>query len=388
MVIIVFGLVAAVVVLIVGLPDDVTIGSALRLAGSTGRLQTFDFTFDLTNQYTFWSGTIAALFLFCSYFGTDQSQVQRYLTTPSVDEARESLLMSAYWKIPLQALVLLVGVLMFVFYVFAQSPMLFDARHDRELREGPRAAEYQALEGRFTAAAAARRAAAASFAEAQAGGDQARAAEASNEFKLREGDMRTVRTDALAFVRDATGDTTYNDVNYVFPTFITTRMPIGLVGLLFAAIFAAAMSTIAGELSALSTASVIDFYRRFIRAEADDRHFLRVSRIATGFWGLFASAVAVWAAELGSLIEVVNRFGSFFYGSILGVFMLAVGFPRATANGAFVGLLAGMGSVAWTATFTKVAFLWHNVIGAVVVVIVGMAVSFVDPARARRAGLP
>ena len=169
-------------------------------------------------------------------------------------------------------------------------------------------------------------------------------------------------------------------MNYVFPTFITTHMPIGLVGLLIAAIFAAAMSTISAELASLSTATVIDFYRRFARPDADDRHYLRVSRLATGFWGLFASAVAVWAAELGSLIEVVNRFGSFFYGSILGVFILAVGFRRATANGAFIGLIAGMGSVAWAANYTSVAFLWHNVIGAVAVVVVGLLVSAVRPA--------
>jgi Na+/proline symporter len=123
---------------------------------------------------------------------------------------------------------------------------------------------------------------------------------------------------------------------------------------------------------------VIDFYRRFARPEASDRHYLRVSRLATGFWGIFASAVAVWAAELGSLIEVVNRFGSFFYGSILGVFILAVGFPRATSNGAFIGLIAGMASVAWAASFTSVAFLWHNVIGALVVVIVGLGISTVS----------
>jgi Na+/proline symporter len=138
------------------------------------------------------------------------------------------------------------------------------------------------------------------------------------------------------------------------------------------------MSTISAEMASLSTATVIDFYRRFARPQADDRHYLRVSRVATGFWGLFASAVAVWAAELGSLIEVVNRFGSFFYGSILGVFILAVGFRTATANGAFVGLIAGMASVAWAATFTNVAFLWHNVIGAVVVVVVGLMVSAVS----------
>jgi len=143
----------------------------------------------------------------------------------------------------------------------------------------------------------------------------------------------------------------------------------------------AATDTIAGELNSLSTATVIDFYRRFWGKTADDTHLLRVSKAATGAWGIFAAAVAVWAAELGSLIEVVNRFGSFFYGSILGVFILAIGFKRATGNGAFIGLCAGMGAVAWVATFTKVAFLWHNVVGAVVVVIVGLLVSAIDPKR-------
>ena len=377
MVLIVFGLVAAVVVLIAGLPDEVGLLPALRIAGAAGRLQTFDFSFDLTNQYTFWSGTIAALFLFCSYFGTDQSQVQRYLTTPSVDAARESLLMSAYWKIPLQALVLLVGVLMFLFFLYTPSPMLFNRVHEREMRDGPQATEYRALESRFDGATASRSAAARVMTRAEAAGDTRSVEAAKAEFRRQDAETRAVRSEAIALVRKSTGDAAYSDVNYVFPTFITEHMPIGLPGLLVAAILAAAMSTIAGELSALSTATVIDFYRRFVRAEASDAHFLRVSRVATGFWGLFACVVAVWAAELGSLIEVVNRFGSFFYGSILGVFILAVGFPRATANGAFVGLLAGMAAVGWAASATSVAFLWHNVIGAVAVVIVGMAVSLV-----------
>jgi SSS family solute:Na+ symporter len=384
MVLIVAGLVAAVVALIAGLPDEVGVGSALHIAGTTGRLQTFDFTFDLTNQYTFWSGTIAALFLFCSYFGTDQSQVQRYLTTSSIDAARESLLMSAYWKIPLQALVLLVGVFMFVFYVFTRPPMLFDPVHDDTLREGPRAGDYHALDRRFDTAALARREAALELARAQAGRDSAAIATAAERFKAGEAAVRDVRTAALTLVRDATGDRTYNDVNYVFPTFVMTHLPVGLVGLLIAAIFAAAMSTISAEMAALSTATVIDFYRRFVRREATDRHYLIVSRLATGFWGLFASAIAIWAAELGSLIEVVNRFGSFFYGSILGVFILAVAAPRATANGAFVGLIAGMASVAAVTAFTRLAFLWHNVVGAVAVVVVGILVSAVDPARKSR----
>ena len=148
-----------------------------------------------------------------------------------------------------------------------------------------------------------------------------------------------------------------------------------------AAIFAAAMSTISAELAALSTATVIDFYRRWVRADGDDAHLLRVSRLATRFWGLFASVVAIWAAELGSLIEVVNRFGSFFYGSILGVFLLAIGWKRANGTGAFVGLIAGMSVVAYVAVNTSIAFLWHNLIGAVVVFVVGMIVSEFTGAR-------
>jgi len=374
MVLVVGGLLALIVAAVLGLPDGVGVGDSLRIAAAAGRLRSFDFSFDLTNQYTVWSGTIAALFLFCSYFGTDQSQVQRYLTARSVDEARRSLLVSAYWKIPLQAIVLLVGVFVFLFYLFTPPPLVFNRVHEQSLREGPRAAEFQQLETRFAAAIEARRSA--GMAMADATDNSAAAVEA---FRERESDVRQVHDDAMTFVRMTTGDRAYNDVNYIIPTFILTQLPVGLIGLLIVAIIMAATDTIAGELNSLSTATVIDFYRRFARRQADDRHYLQVSRLATAFWGLFASAVAVWAADLGSLIEVVNRFGSFFYGSILGVFILAVAFPRATGNGAFIGLIAGMLSVAWAASYTSVAFLWHNVIGAVVVVAVGMAVSLALP---------
>ena len=374
MVLVVGGLLALIVAAVLGLPDGVGVGDSLRIAAAAGRLRSFDFSFDLTNQYTVWSGTIAALFLFCSYFGTDQSQVQRYLTARSVDEARRSLLVSAYWKIPLQAIVLLVGVFVFLFYLFTPPPLVFNRVHEQSLREGPRGAEFQQLETRFAAAIEARRSA--GMAMADATDNSAAAVEA---FRERESDVRQVHDDAMTFVRMTTGDRAYNDVNYIIPTFILTQLPVGLIGLLIVAIIMAATDTIAGELNSLSTATVIDFYRRFARRQADDRHYLQVSRLATAFWGLFASAVAVWAADLGSLIEVVNRFGSFFYGSILGVFILAVAFPRATGNGAFIGLIAGMLSVAWAASYTSVAFLWHNVIGAVVVVAVGMAVSLALP---------
>ena len=382
MVIVMLSLVTAVVVLLMGLPSSVSVGDALRVAGTAGRLQIFDFRFDITEQYTFWSGTIAALFLFLSYFGTDQSQVQRYLSAKSVDEARSSLLMSAYWKIPLQALVLLVGVLTFVFYLFAPPPMLFNPVHDRQVRASSKAGDYAAIERRFGAAIGQRSQAASAFAAAGRSEDTAARAAAAARFNGAEDAVKQIRAEAVGLVREVSGDKGYNDVNYVIPTFVTTHLPIGLVGMFVAAILVAAMSASSAELSALSTSSVIDFYRRFGPAKADDAHLLMASRIATGFWGLFASIVAVWAVELGSLIEVVNRFGSLFYGSILGVFILAIGFKRATANGAFAGLIAGMTTILLVATYTKVAFLWHNVIAAVVVVTVGLVVSVVAPGRA------
>jgi Na+/proline symporter len=386
MTLIVGGLFAVIAAALVGLPEGVGIGDAFAVAATTGRLRSFDFSFDITNQYTFWSGTIAALFLFCSYFGADQSQVQRYLTARSVDEARQSLLMSAYWKIPLQVVVLLLGVLVFVFYTFNPAPMLFSAVADERVREGPEAAQYRGLETEYDAAFMARRAAAIGLAEARRSGDPQRLSEAQGRLRQEDEALRTVRERATDLVRQTDRDRSFTDVNYIIPTFILTQLPIGLIGVLIVAILMAATDTIAGELNSLATATVIDFYKRWVRPTASDAHYLATSKLATGLWGLFACAVAVWAAELGSLIEVVNRFGSFFYGSILGVFVLAIAFPRATATGAFVGLVAGMSAVAWAATFTNVAFLWHNVIGVVAVVLVGLAVSLISstPADARR----
>jgi Na+/proline symporter len=364
MVIIVSGMVAAMVVLILGIPRDVGFLQALHLAGATGRLNAVDFQFNPRETYTIWSGLIGGLFLMLAYFGCDQSQVQRYLTAKSEDEGRDSLLMSAFVKIPLQLLVLSIGVLVFVFYLFQKPPMLFNRAYDGRVAAGPHAAEYAVLERQFDAAIVERTGAATT-------GDRGR-------FLASDARVREIRARAVTIVKDTTGDTRYTDVNYVFPTFITTRMPIGLVGLLIAAIFAAAMSASAGELNALATATIIDFYRRHFVKEASDRHYLRVSKLATIVWGLFACVVALYAANQGSLIEVVNRYGSFFYGSLLGVFILAMLTRRATAAGAFWGLIAGMAvvlTVAFSPWTRDIAFLWHNVIGAVVVVIVGGAIS-------------
>ena len=371
MVLIVFALVAVAVILLVELP--VSPDDALAIAGATGRARVFDFSFDVNQTYTFWSGVIGGTFLMLSYFGTDQSQVQRYLTAKSVDEARSSLLMSAYWKIPLQALVLLVGVLVFVFYLFQAPPLLFNPADERAVRRAEPGA-LAALETRYGGVLAERRAAVEVVARARDGGDGPAVTVALDRFKARDADVETVRGEALALAERVTREPS-RDVNYVMPWFVLHHLPLGLVGIFIAAVLAAAMSSIAAELNSLATVTVIDFYRRWVRPEGSDGHYLLVSKAATGLWGVFACVVATFAATLGSLIEVVNRFGSFFYGPILGVFLLAM-IRRARPVGAFVGLIAGMAAVA-AVNFgaPSVSFLWHNVIGAVTVVGVGILLS-------------
>jgi Na+/proline symporter len=351
------GLGVVVAILLSRITGELPLPDALRLAGVAGHLQTMDFSFDLNQTYTFWSGLLGGLFLMLSYFGCDQSQVQRYLTARSIDEGRISLLMSAVFKIPIQFIILLIGVLVFVFHHFVAPPLLFNPAVERRLRDQ---AEYTRLVAEYRQASD--RLAAAS-----------RQASDGREFRLyREAlDSReAIRAEAVALAK-RTADPDYNDVNFVFPSFVTTHLPVGVVGLMVAAIFAAAMSSIAAELNSLATATVMDFYRRMWRPQAEDAHYLRVSRLATGFWGLMACLVAVWATQLGSLIEVVNRFGSFFYGSLLGVFVLAIGTRWASSSGAFWGLIAGMGAVAAVSLTTKISFLWYNVVGVGVVVSVG-----------------
>ena len=377
----IFVLVAAIVILGMGLPDTVSVIDGLHIAGSSGRLEAFDFRFTLTETYTFWSGVIGGLFLMLSYFGCDQSQVQRYLTARSVNEARSSLLMSAYWKIPLQALVLFVGIFTFLFYLFHQPPMLFNPVHDARVRTSQQGAAYVALEREFRDAFETRRRAAVALAAAQHDGDAGARGRAAEDLRRDEAALRSIRSRAIDLVKGITGDASYTDVNYIFPTFITTALPIGLVGLWIVAIITAATDSIAAELNSLATATVIDFYRRHFRPAATDAEYLRVSKFATTIWGLFACGVAVYASSLGSLIEVVNRFGSFFYGSILGVFALAILTRRATGTGAFVGLLAGMSAVAGVAFGRpEISFLWHNVIGAGVVFVIGLGLSRSQPA--------
>src|SRR4051794_9409137 len=288
--IVVGGLVCAVIALIVGLPHDVGVGQALHVAGAAGRMNTIDFHFDPRQTYTFWSGLIGGLFLHLSYFGCDQSQVQRYLTAKSLNQARHSLLMSAFVKIPLQVLVLMVGVFMFLFYVFNQPPMLFNTAPAQAVEQSARAGEFHQLETAFAATFEQRRDAATALAQSEGAARE----EARQRFRAATDRMQAIRGQAAAIVKDVTheagygdrtGDTPRPDVNYVFPTFVTTRLPQGLVGLIIAAIFAAAMSATAGELSATAPATVVDIYKRPLRGGEGDAPYPLVSRVAVGVGG-------------------------------------------------------------------------------------------------------
>src|SRR6266545_2457675 len=322
MIVVFTGLFIVLIVIISKFPAGVSVGEALNLAGAVGRVKTVDTSFDPNQNYTLWSGLIGGLFL-----------------------------------------------MVFVFYQFVQPPMIFKA-DDRARVE--QSAEYQRLNAEFQRAFASKQQAAITFAGAGGQGDISEAAKKSYVEANKE--IGAVRQRAGDLIQSATGKA-FNDTNYVFPTFLTTYAPIGVVGLLIAAIFAAAMTASSGELNALATTTVMDVYRRHIRQGASDAHYLKVAKLATGFWGVFACVVALFAARQGSLIEVVNKFGSFFYGSMLGVFVLAIGTKRATGRGAFWGMLCGLASVAVVSNLMKISFLWYNVIGCVVVVAVGMLLS-------------
>jgi Na+/proline symporter len=323
----------------------------------------------LTTPYTLWSGLIGGLFLMLSYFGCDQSQVQRYLSGSSLTQSRLSLLFNAFLKVPMQFLILLTGVLVFVFYHFHPAPLLWNPVEMAKLERQAPAAELEAVRQRYTAAQAAR----AQSAEAWV---QARSPEALTAYQAAVTELGAARADAVKMIEDLNQGARYNDTNYIFPSYILAHLPRGLAGLVIAVIFAAAMSTLSGEFNSLATATTVDFYKRFVRPSGGDAHELLVSRVFTAFWGGFACLVALRAGQLGSAIEVVNRFGSYFYGSILGVFLLAVLTPRASARGAFYGLMIGMAAVFAVSRFVPaVHFLWYNVVGAISVFASGLAIT-------------
>jgi Na+/proline symporter len=355
-------------VLVGRLPDGTSLGRALALADVTGHLRTLDWSLDPDDRYTVWSGLLGGTFLFLAYFGCDQSQVQRFLTGRSLRDSRQALLFNAVLKVPMQLFVLFIGVVLFVVFHFEQPPLLFDPVATNELQDTA-AAEWTELEERYDDVHAAR---------ATAGLEWLRDGGEPDGYVEADAAVQQVRAEAAALARrDADAD--FDDTNHVFPWFVIHYLPVGVVGLLIAAIFAAAMSSIDSELNALSTASVVDVLRRGM--ETDERQTVRLSRLLTLGWGVLAAVFALYAGALGSVIEAVNVVGSYFYGSLLGVFVLAFATRRANGHGAFWGLLAGMAAV-FVASRQDLAWLWLNPIGCLTVVAVGLVVSAATASRA------
>src|SRR3954447_7446819 len=372
MCIIFLGLVIALVTVFVLLPQQVSIGDAVYLAGAAGRLNAVTTHFDWADRFNIWGGLLGGTFLFLSYFGCDQSQVQRYLTGRSIAQSRLSLIFNAVAKIPMQFFILFIGAMVIVFYLFVQPPVLF---RPNELKRVEGMIGYQVVEAEYNKAFEHRKQAALGVAEARRSGDPSMAERATADFRAAQKELDRSRTAAFQFVQATGGEKGFNDTNYIFLSFVTKYLPVGVVGLVIAVIFAATMSASSGEINSLATVTVIDVYKRYVKPGQSDHHYLWASRVATLFWGLYCVTFANFAGELGSLIEAVNFVGSLFYGTLLGCFVLALGFRRVGGTACFLGMLVGESAILATWWFTSMAWLWYNVIGAVVVVVTALALT-------------
>jgi SSS family solute:Na+ symporter len=352
------------------LPKEVGFFDALHIAGKMDRLNAIDTKFDLNNRYNIWSGIIGGFFLQLSYFGTDQSQVGRYLTGKSTTESRLGLIMNGLVKIPMQFLILLIGTLVFTFYQFHTPPVFFNKVEVDRIENSYFKEEYKKIEADYAKAHADKlihvnELVTALHKEDQSGIDDAR-------LELKKADFRSneIRKSAtkLMEINNVKADT--NDTNYIFLTFVTEQLPIGIVGLLIAIIILASMGSTASGLSSLSSTIIIDFYKPLLRKKASDEKYLANSRWATFFWGVFCVIVALYASKLGNLIEAVNILGSLFYGTILGVFLVAFYMKKVEGTAVFYGAIVAQCFILYAWIFDLTAFLWYNIIGCFLVVLV------------------
>ncbi len=362
MIVITLGMLAAFFMVLKLLPEGVGLAEATRVAGSMGRLNAIDWNFDITNRYNIWSGVIGGCFLQMSYFGTDQSQVQRYLAGRSLGQSRRGMLFNGLMKIPMQFFIFFLGAMVFVFYQFEQPPVFFNQVVLEEARESSIGEELKLHEAEFAAAFVVKKTEVESLVGALGtDGEEA----ARQRVEVADARLSEIRTDAIGVMQEADPSLDPQDTNFIFLSFVIGYLPAGLVGLLIAAILFASMSSTSSELNALATTSVVDVYQRWVKPDASDLHYLWVSKVATALWGLWAIAFAQYASRLGSLIEAVNILGSLFYGTILGIFLLAFWVKRVSGTATFIAAVITEICVLLLAYFPpiEVAWLWWNVIG-------------------------
>jgi Na+/proline symporter len=333
------------------------------VAGRMGRLNAIDFSFDWNNRYNFWSGLIGGFFLALSYFGTDQSQVGRYLSGQSVTQSRLGLLFNGMVKVPMQFVILFVGAMVFVVHQFNVTPIHFNPVETKRVEASAFADEFRVLQTEHDTLTEAKRAGIEALLTARRAGDRAAEATAATSIENIHAQVLDVRLQAREIVRQVNPGSDGNDVNYIFLSFVLASLPVGVIGLVLAMIFAASMSSTASELNALASTTIVDIYKRFWKRARSDRHLVVVSKIATVVWGALAILFAEYANRLGSLVEAVNILGSLFYGTILGIFLLAFYVKRVGGTAVFFGALAGEVAVVVCFVATDISFLWYNVVG-------------------------
>jgi Na+/proline symporter len=366
------GILIAGILVVKMLPETVGFGKALQIAGKMGRTNAIDFSFDWNNQYTVWSGLIGGFFLQLSYFGTDQSQVGRYLTGSSVGQSRLGLLMNGLLKIPMQFLILLIGVLVFTFYQYHQPPIFFNSYELGKLEKSPYNKELEKIKTDYSNA----------FTEKQAEINRLEQAMDAKDEKaintqrtiLENADKKTkvIRQQAVDLMKKNDPDAETNDNNYVFLSFVTKYLPQGLIGLLIAIIFLASMGSTSSALNSLASTTVIDIYKRLVNPKASDEKYLSVSRWTTIIWGLFCILMALYASKMGNLIEAVNILGSLFYGTILGIFIVAFYLKKIGGAATFTAAIITEIIVFSCWMLDLMAFLWLNVVGCVLVMLIAM----------------
>jgi len=374
MVIITIGMFIAGFMVVKLLPEDIGLLDAMHISGAVGNMNAITTNFDLNDKYNVWSGLIGGFFLALSYFGTDQSQVGRYLSGKSVDESRKGLLLTGAVKIPMQFLILLIGALMVAFYHFHPTPIFFNSTQLAKVEQAEYAPQFNALKAQQVEIDAAKNQAALAYVEAKRVENTSATATAKAELMDLKGREKNLRaeTKKLIALADKTADT--NDTNYIFLDFVMRYLPEGLIGLLIAVIFCASWSSTASELNALSSTTVVDLYKRLMNTKANDIHYLLASKWMTVVWGLLAIGVAQFANTLGSMIEAVNVLGSLFYGTVLGIFITAFALKRVQGTAVlYAAIIAELTVLVLFATDT-LAFLWLNLVGCLLVMIIASVI--------------
>ena len=373
------GMVLAGIMVIQLLP--ISMPEALRVAGKMDKLNVVNFDFNWEDRYSIWSGMTAAVFLFLSYFGTDQSQVQRYLSGQTLTQSRMGLLMNGFLKIPMQFLILFIGVLVFVFYQFITPPIHFNQVQTESLRKSSHAPELARLEGAFQANFDSSKVVYSQLLNAMEQEEEATVAGLTGTLKsLKEG-QQEIRTEVKSLLLTHDPEAETRDTDYVFMRFVMDYLPPGVVGLLFAVIFTAAMSSSSSELNALGSTTTVDLYKRSIRKEASDSHYVRSSKLFTAFWGFGAILFATYASLFENLIQAVNLLGSLFYGTILGIFIVGFFVKWIKGKAVFSAAIGSQALILVVHFFNgkglmglewNIGFLWYNAIGCLAVVLLGL----------------